>query len=69
MMEAPKSFEERWAHIAQQLNAWAQQVLQDMQPVLQALVAAMPKQKIVDRRKLAQRRSRRRSERKIIRRA
>lgn len=46
------------------LNAWAEHVMHDMQPLIQALAAAMPKPKIVDRRRLAARRARRRSERK-----
>jgi len=46
------------------LNAWAERYMQEVQPLMEALAKALPKQPVVNRRKLAARRARRRSERR-----
>ena len=54
-----------WAEaVTRNWAAWAERVIQDMQPLITALAKAFPKQPVVNRRKLAARRARRRSERR-----
>ena len=54
-----------WAEaVTRNWAAWAERVIQDMQPLITALAKALPKQPVVNRHKLAARRARRRSERR-----
>ena len=51
----------------QRLNDFAARMAHDLTPLLQALADALPKPKIIDRRRLSKRRARRRTERKMLR--
>ena len=53
------------ANIGRALNAWAERYYQEVSPLMVAMVKALPKPPMVNRRELAARRARRRSERKV----
>ncbi len=60
-----KDYYQAMSNLVKGFDAWAERIAHDMQPLIQALAASMPKPKIVDRRRLSARRARRRTERKM----
>jgi len=54
-----------WAEaVGRALSAFAERYYQEVQPLMEAMAKALPKQPVVNRRKLATRRARRRSEKR-----
>jgi molecular chaperone GrpE (heat shock protein) len=60
-----QEYTEAWRKIGRQLEYWSEKFIEDMLPVAQSLNPYLSKQKILDRRKLASRRARRGTERKM----